>query len=83
MVLMELLLISIGAILIMKVDALSMGYYSMDCPMADMIVKNTVAQALRRDPTLSAGLLRMHFHDCFIQVLNHHEEMQLHALLTK
>ncbi|PKA49917.1 Peroxidase 47 [Apostasia shenzhenica] len=48
-------------------NALSIGYYGFECPMAEAIVKSTVEQALRKDPTLAAGLLRMHFHDCFVQ----------------
>lgn len=50
------------------VDALAMDYYIMRCPMAELIIKNTVNQALSNDPTLAAGLLRMHFHDCFVEV---------------
>ncbi|XP_008788317.2 peroxidase 47 [Phoenix dactylifera] len=49
------------------VDALSMNYYALSCPLVEPIVKNVVNQALSQDPTLAAGLLRMHFHDCFIQ----------------
>lgn len=48
-------------------DELSMNYYMFSCPMAEMIVKNTVYNALQFDPTVAAALLRMHFHDCFIQ----------------
>ncbi|KAG6522636.1 peroxidase 47-like [Zingiber officinale] len=48
-------------------EALSMGYYIMSCPFADQTVTDTVNQALRKDPTLAAGLLRLHFHDCFVQ----------------
>ncbi|XP_073014880.1 peroxidase 47-like [Primulina eburnea] len=48
-------------------DGLSMNYYMFSCPSAEMIVKNTVYNALQSDPTLAASLLRMHFHDCFIQ----------------
>ncbi|XP_020263212.1 LOW QUALITY PROTEIN: peroxidase 47-like [Asparagus officinalis] len=48
-------------------NALSMDYYMMRCPFAEMIIKNTVNQALSNDPTLAAGLLRMHFHDCFVE----------------
>ncbi|XP_075492056.1 peroxidase 47-like [Primulina tabacum] len=48
-------------------DGLSMNYYMFSCPSAEIIVKNTVYNALQSDPTLAAALLRMHFHDCFIQ----------------
>nr|BCX31640.1 peroxidase [Carthamus tinctorius] len=48
-------------------NGLNMNYYIMNCPMAEFIVKNSVNSALRSDPTLAAGLIRMHFHDCFIQ----------------
>lgn len=51
------------------VDGFSMDYYIMTCPLADIIVKNTVNRALENDPTLAAALVRMHFHDCFIEVL--------------
>ncbi|CAI0405285.1 unnamed protein product [Linum tenue] len=44
-----------------------MQYYVMNCPLADQIVKGTVNAALQADPTLAASLVRMHFHDCFIQ----------------
>lgn len=50
------------------VDGLSMNYYIMKCPFAEGIIKNTVNKALQADPTLAAGLVRMHFHDCFVEV---------------
>ncbi|CAK9319415.1 unnamed protein product [Citrullus colocynthis] len=49
------------------VNGLSMGYYLMSCPFVDPIVKNTVNRALQNDPTLAASLVRMHFHDCFVE----------------
>ncbi|XP_021889861.1 peroxidase 47-like [Carica papaya] len=49
-------------------EALNMNYYIMTCPFAEAIVRNTVNRALQADPTLAASLIRMHFHDCFIQV---------------
>jgi len=49
-------------------DGLNMNYYLMSCPFIEPVVKNTVNRALMEDPTLAAGLIRMHFHDCFIQV---------------
>lgn len=50
------------------VGGLNMGYYMMSCPFAEQIVKNSVNNALQADPTLAAGLIRMLFHDCFIEV---------------
>ncbi|KAL3844976.1 hypothetical protein ACJIZ3_002379 [Penstemon smallii] len=63
------LLIAVVVILVMNgvADGLSMNYYLFTCPFAEMIIKNTVNKALQSDPTLAAGLLRMHFHDCFIE----------------
>ncbi|XVE86414.1 hypothetical protein DITRI_Ditri18aG0032600 [Diplodiscus trichospermus] len=49
------------------VDGLRMDYYIMTCPFAESIVKNTVNRALEDDPALAAALVRMHFHDCFIE----------------
>ncbi|KAG9457028.1 hypothetical protein H6P81_001536 [Aristolochia fimbriata] len=49
------------------VNALGMNYYGMRCPLAEMTVRNVVNRALQKDPTLAGPLLRMHFHDCFIQ----------------
>ncbi|KAL1569474.1 Peroxidase 47 [Salvia divinorum] len=46
---------------------LSMNYYVMTCPTADIIIRNAVQTALQSDPTLAAALVRMHFHDCFVQ----------------
>ncbi|KAJ0096433.1 hypothetical protein Patl1_28176 [Pistacia atlantica] len=66
----------IGVLLIIEVivsgfpfgaDGLSMGYYIMNCPLAEPIVRHTVTRALDADPTLAAALVRMHFHDCFIE----------------
>lgn len=52
------------------VDDLRMDYYvtaGRRCPLADLVVRNTVNSHLQGDPTLVAPLLRLHFHDCFVQ----------------
>ncbi|GMJ03448.1 peroxidase 25 [Hibiscus trionum] len=43
------------------------GFYSSSCPQVESIVKSTVQSHFRSDPTVAPGLLRMHFHDCFVQ----------------
>jgi len=50
-------------------SGLNMNYYLFSCPLAELIVKSTLNRALQDDPTLAAGLVRMHFHDCFIEVI--------------
>jgi len=46
---------------------LDVGYYSKTCPAAEEIVRNETAAALRDSPDLAAALLRLHYHDCFVQ----------------
>ncbi|XWS68318.1 hypothetical protein CRYUN_Cryun04dG0080100 [Craigia yunnanensis] len=43
------------------------GFYSTSCPRAESIVTSTVQSHFRSNPTIAPGLLRMHFHDCFVQ----------------
>ncbi|CAL9075271.1 unnamed protein product [Musa textilis] len=63
LLLIELLLFGVQ----LNVGALTSNYYDASCPFAEFIVRNTVNQALRSDSTLAGGLLRLHFHDCFVQ----------------
>uniref|UniRef100_A0A5B7BAS9 Peroxidase n=1 Tax=Davidia involucrata TaxID=16924 RepID=A0A5B7BAS9_DAVIN len=46
---------------------LKTGFYSSSCPKAEAIVRATVEARFNKDPTIAAGLLRLHFHDCFVQ----------------
>ena len=40
------------------------------CPKAEDIIRSTVEAHFDKDPTIAVGLLRLPFHDCFVQVLN-------------
>ncbi|MED6223718.1 Cationic peroxidase 2 [Stylosanthes scabra] len=55
---LALTLVSLGSVV---------GFYSSTCPGAESIVRSTVQSHLNSDLSLAAGLLRMHFHDCFVQ----------------
>ncbi|KAH9297806.1 hypothetical protein KI387_029488 [Taxus chinensis] len=49
------------------VDGLSWTFYNTSCPNLESIVASVVESALNEDITQAAGLLRLHFHDCFVQ----------------
>ncbi|KAL4363988.1 hypothetical protein GQ457_04G004010 [Hibiscus cannabinus] len=44
-----------------------LGFYARTCPRAESIVRSTVQSHFRSNPAIAPGLLRMHFHDCFVQ----------------
>ncbi|XP_021716396.1 peroxidase P7-like [Chenopodium quinoa] len=45
---------------------LSPNFYSSSCPNALSIVKQGVAKAIKNEARVGASLLRLHFHDCFV-----------------
>ncbi|KAH9314504.1 hypothetical protein KI387_023131, partial [Taxus chinensis] len=45
---------------------LSATFYATSCPRALAIVKAAVAQAVAKEKRMGASLVRLHFHDCFV-----------------
>lgn len=43
-------------------------FYDHSCPRAQQIVKSVVAKAVAKEARMAASLLRLEFHDCFVQV---------------
>ncbi|KAI3927701.1 hypothetical protein MKW92_004829 [Papaver armeniacum] len=48
---------------------LRVGFYSSTCPNAEDIVNSVVREAFLVDNNMAAILLRLHFHDCFVNVI--------------
>ncbi|XAR53265.1 Peroxidase [Bertholletia excelsa] len=48
-------------------EGLRTGFYASSCPRAEAVIRSTVEAHFNNDPTIAAGLLRLHFHDCFVQ----------------
>ena len=46
---------------------LSPQFYAKSCPRALATIKSAVTAAVRSEPRMGASLLRLHFHDCFVQ----------------
>ncbi|KAI9201328.1 hypothetical protein LWI28_021714 [Acer negundo] len=42
-------------------------FYQFSCPQADDIVMSVLEKAIAKEPRMAASLLRLHFHDCFVQ----------------
>ncbi|XP_047951277.1 LOW QUALITY PROTEIN: peroxidase 25-like [Salvia hispanica] len=62
------LMVAMTTVVVMYGEAdLKTGFYSSSCPKSESIVRSTVEKYFDKDPTLAAALLRLHFHDCFVQ----------------
>jgi peroxidase len=48
--------------------ALNYAYYYKTCKGAEKIVRDVVQAEIKRNRGIGAGLIRLFFHDCFVQV---------------
>jgi peroxidase len=48
---------------------LSENFYSKKCPKVFDTVKSVVRSAVAKEPRIGASLLRLFFHDCFVDVI--------------
>lgn len=51
-------------------QGLEVGYYKKTCPRVEHIVRDEVKKFVYKNAGIGAGLIRMLFHDCFVQVRN-------------
>lgn len=47
---------------------LSDTFYDKSCPKALRTIRKTVQDAVSNESRMGASILRLHFHDCFVQV---------------
>ncbi|TKY58058.1 Peroxidase 46 [Spatholobus suberectus] len=47
--------------------SLVFNFYAASCPTAEFIVRNTVSSSSSSDPSIPGKLLRLVFHDCFVE----------------
>ena len=55
-----------------EAQQLSTAYYDGSCPHVYDTVRRVVQEARASDPRILASLLRLHFHDCFVNVRARH-----------
>lgn len=58
------MMISVGVDATLRVD-----YYNKCCPNVEKIVYGEMREAYHKDRTVAPGVLRVHFHDCFVRVI--------------
>jgi len=56
---------------------LSSTFYDSTCPNALTTIRTVIRSAVSKERRMAASLIRLHFHDCFVQVLT-----SLHFLFT-
>ncbi|KAJ9166832.1 hypothetical protein P3X46_021529 [Hevea brasiliensis] len=49
------------------VNGLSWTFYNSSCPKVESIIRKQLKKVFKEDIGQAAGLLRLHFHDCFVQ----------------
>ncbi|KAG7014286.1 Peroxidase 5, partial [Cucurbita argyrosperma subsp. argyrosperma] len=61
-------LLMVGIVMASKAycQDLELGFYRQTCPLAERVVRATVAKAVLHNPGMAAGLIRLHFHDCIV-----------------
>jgi peroxidase len=57
---------------------LSSTFYDTSCPKALSTIKTAVDAAVKKEARMGASLLRLHFHDCFVNASHLSDHFLLH-----
>lgn len=60
-------------------SALSPNFYDRVCPKALSTIKRVVEATVKQESRMGASLLRLHFHDCFVNVSHKPIIMYIHS----
>lgn len=60
-------LISLVVVVVQCQAQLSTTFYDSSCPNATTIIRDSIRRAISRERRMAASLIRLHFHDCFVQ----------------
>ncbi|RZS06767.1 hypothetical protein BHM03_00037480 [Ensete ventricosum] len=58
-------------------------YYANSCPQALSAIRTAVRSAIARERRMAASIIRLHFHDCFVQVKNAYDTFPDQLAKTK
>jgi peroxidase len=61
------LLLAVPSLVAQAPSSLSLEHYSKACPNVEHVVRTEMECAVREDTRNAALMLRLHFHDCFVQ----------------
>ncbi|KAL0735856.1 hypothetical protein Bca4012_012066 [Brassica carinata] len=67
LIFLQVLLFLLSLFALTDAQGLKVGFYDNTCRKAERIVKKSVLDAVKKDSTIGAPLLRMFFHDCFVR----------------
>ncbi|XP_027351126.1 peroxidase 44 [Abrus precatorius] len=64
---MKIIILFFCFVLPLALADLKVGFYGSSCPKAESIVQQVVQKRFSRDKSITAALLRLHFHDCAVR----------------